>query len=145
MLYPIIQQSANPVAAIGHVGILFKYQIIKRIISFVILIITIGFGIKAICVGILLNSVIEAILSVYVEKKELGIGFREHLRTQFDVILLTVGVCFTVLATILSIEIPSLKLIAGIFVGLSFFICATFLFDFQEKEYFLSFYGRKKK
>ena len=38
MLYPMMQQSGNPVAAIGHSGILLKGQIIKRIVTMAILV-----------------------------------------------------------------------------------------------------------
>ena len=139
MLYPIIQQSANPVAAIGHVAILFRYQIIKRIISFVILFTTIGLGINAICAGIFLNSCIEAVLSIYVERKEIGIGFRRQLSSQLDVILLTIGICAIAYGITLLFSMPILQLLVGGGVGVILYLCMTMILNMQEKSYIMSF------
>ena len=135
MLYPIMQQAGNPVAAIGHVGILLKYQFVKRGVSFLILIATIGLGIPAICIGIVVSSVFEVFINVYIEKKEIGIGFFEQFKSQIDVLLLVLMTCVFVYLSIMFFSDYLVQLIIGSFVGLSIYMLGTYLFNIREKAY----------
>lgn len=135
MLYPILQQSGNPVAAIGHVGILLKYQFVKRAVSLIILLVTIGMGIPAICIGVVVSSIFETCINVFVEKKEIGIGYMEQIKTQMDVILLTAVACIIAYLPTLFIGNSLLQLISGGLLGVIIFFAGTYLFNIQEKEY----------
>ena len=135
MLYPIIQQSGNPVAAIGHVGILLKYQFVKRTVSFLMLLLTLNHGVLAICWGVVLSSLFEAFINVYIEKKEIGISFSEQIKFQIDILLLTLGTCMCVYVITLIIDIPILQIIIGGGVGFIFYISGTLLFNVQERVY----------
>jgi len=135
MLYPIMLQSGNPVAAIGHSGILLKYQFIKRLISFMILIYTITIGIKAICWGIAISSLFETIINIYICRKEIGVGIRLYLKTQSDIIITALVVCSTIHFICLLIPNDLWQLIIGGILGVLLYLCATLLFNFQEKIY----------
>lgn len=136
MLYPIMQQSVNPVAAIGRVSILLKTQIIKRGVSFFILVVTINFGIPVICIGIVVSSLFEAMLNIYIVKKEIGIGFSEQIKSQLDVILMVGGVCVIVYFFTLFVSNPLGQLIAGLLLGVALYITGTYLFNLQERTYY---------
>ena len=135
MLFPIMQQSGNTVAAIGNVGILLKYQFLKRSISLLILLFTISMGIPAICIGIVVSSVFEVCINVFIEKKEIGIGYMEQIKTQMDVILLTIGSCIVAYLTTLIIDSSLLQLISGGLLGVIIYFIGTYLFNIQEKKY----------
>lgn len=137
MLYPIIQQSSNPVAAIGRVGILLRFEIVKRSLAVLILIAMIRLGIPAICVGIVISTFLEACINVYVLKKEIGIRYRDLLNSQLDVILVTLCVCLMVYIITAMMTGPLCKLIFGCIVGLILYILGTFIFNFQEKKYYI--------
>lgn len=136
MFYPIQLQAGNPVAAIGHVGILLKYQFLKRAISLAVLLITIGINIPAICLGITICSAIEAVINVYVNKKEIGVGFLEHLRSQMDVIMLVLMVCAVVFLFTLVVINPWVELFGGSILGCLLYVIGTYIFHLQEREYF---------
>lgn len=137
MLYPIIQQSSNPVAAIGRVGILLRFEIVKRSLAVLILIAMIRLGIPAICVGIVISTFLEACINVYVLKKVIGIRYRDLLNSQLDVILVTLCVCLMVYIITAMMTGPLCKLIFGCIVGLILYILGTFIFNLQEKKYYI--------
>lgn len=135
MFYPLILQSSNPVAAIGHSGVLLKYQFVKRLVSLVILICTITISITAICWGMVVGAAFEAIVNVYVNKKEIGAGFMEHFYSQIDVILLTVVVCIIAYIPTLFISNSLFQLLLGCSFGITIYFVGTYVFNIMEKEY----------
>lgn len=141
MLYPIIQQTANPVAAIGHSGVLLKYQVLKRAVSLGILVYTVTISIPAICWGTAVGSLFEAIVNVLICRKEIGVGIRAHIKSQLDVILSVAGVCVIVYFVTALIPGAIWKLILGGVLGFALYIAATLLFNFQEKEYIVRVAG----
>lgn len=135
MLYPIIQQTTNPIAAIGHSGVLLKYQVVKRFVSLAILAGTVMISIKAICWGTVVSSLFEAIINVLVCRKEIGVGLRDYLKTQSDVIVAAVVICVVVYFGTILISNMLVRLLVGGMIGVSLYIVATYLFSFREKEY----------
>lgn len=135
MLYPIMQQAGNPVAALGHSGILLKAQLLKRIVTFGILIFTLTISIPAVCLGILLSSIFEALVNVLICRKEIGVGIRAHLRSQVDVVLTVAVVCASVYFLTSFISNAFMKLLIGGTLGVVLYFLATWVFNFREKEY----------
>lgn len=135
MLYPLQLQAGNPVAAIGHSGILLKAQIIKRIVSFVILVITLTISIPAVCWGILVSSAFEAVVNVFICRKEIDVGFKMHIKTLFDVVLLNIVMCFFVFFVTIFITNPLYKLIIGTLIGVFVYFLLTWIFNIREKVY----------
>ncbi len=135
MFYPILQQSSNPIAAIGHSGVLLKYQLLKRAVNLGILIYTITISIPAICWGIVAGSLFEAVVNVLICRKEIGVGIREHVKSQIDVVLTVAVVCSIVYFVILFIPSAIWKLMIGGFLGIVLYLAATFIFNIKEKEY----------
>lgn len=135
MLYPIIQQTTNPIAAIGHSGVLLKYQVVKRFVSLAILAGTVMISVKAICWGTVVSSLFEAIINVLVCRKEIGVGLRDYLKTQSDVIVAAVVICVVVYFGTILISNTLVRLLVGGMIGVALYIVATYLFSFREKEY----------
>lgn len=142
MFYPIMLQSGNPVAAIGHSGVLLKYQLLKRTVSFIILIYTLTVSIDAVCWGIVLSSIFESSVNVWVCKREIGVGIRQYIRTQTDVILIVMVLCAIVYAINTLISTNFLKLIIGGSLGVILYVGATMFFNLQEKTYIVTIIDR---
>ena len=134
-LFPLIQQSSNPVAAIGHSGVLLKYQFLKRAVSLGILAYTVTISIPAICWGTVVSSVFEAVVNLCIVRKEIGVGFRTHLKTQLDVIMAVIAVCTVVYFVTALIPGALGKLVLGGILGIILYMGATFVFNMQEKAY----------
>lgn len=145
MFYPLQLQSGNPVAALGHSGILLKAQIVKRIVSFVILIFSLTISIPAVCWGILASSAIEVFINIYICRKEIKIGFREHLKTLLDVILIVGIICVIVFFTVKLIPNSMLKVLIGGFMGITLYLLATWIFNIKEKEYLIQMKTKVKE
>ena len=134
MLYATMLQAGNPVAAIGHSGVLLKYQFVKRAISFVLLIATVGISVAAVCWGVLASSVFEVIINMYVLKKDIGVGFRKQVKPQMDVIFIVLLVGLSVYIWTLFVNNAYIQLFVGGIFGVLLYIVATFVFNIREKE-----------
>lgn len=144
MFYPLQLQSGNPVAAIGKAGILLKAQIIKRIVAFGILIISLTISIPAVCWGILITSVFETFVNVFVCRKEIGIGFKQHMKNLSDIILTVFIMCLLVFFVTTFITTPLLKLIVGGVLGVLLYFLGTWLFNIREKKYLIKVINKVK-
>ena len=137
ILYPWMQQSGALIAAIGKSGLLLKAQIVKRAVSFAILIATIGFGIKVMCWGFVIGAFFETAVNEKKKKKELGISFRKQLYSQLDVFIITVVACFIVFLFVQLNSNVYVQLFVGGFIGVVVYILCTFLFKLEESKYFV--------
>ena len=138
MFYPLLQQSGNPVAAIGHSGVLLKAQVLKRIVALGILAVTLTISIPAVCWGILASSAFETIVNVLICRKEIGVGFRSYLKSQLDVILSVAIICVIVFFVTSLISSAFMKLLLGGILGVALYLFATWLFNFPEKVYLVN-------
>lgn len=134
MLYATMLQSGNPVAAIGHSGILLKYQFVKRAVSFFLLIATVGISVTAVCWGVLASSVFEVIINMYVLKKDIGVGFRKQVKPQMDIVLIVLLVGLSIYVWTLFVNNAYIQLFVGGIFGVLLYIVATFVFNIREKE-----------
>ena len=144
MFYPLMQQSGNPVAAIGHSGILLKAQIVKRCLSFVILIFTLTISIPAVCWGIVASSAFETLVNVLICRKEIGVGIRDYIKSQSDIILSVLIICPIVYFVLSFIPGAFMKLLIGGLLGIVLYLLSTWLFNFQEKGYLIDAMKSKK-
>lgn len=138
MLYPILQQTSNPVAAIGHSGVLLKYQLLKRCVSLAILIYTLTVSIQAVCWGIVVSSIFEAVVNLFIVRKEIGVGFRAHFYSLIDIFAVVLVVCVLVYFVIQLIPDAFWKLVVGSVLGTALYLGATYVFNMLEKMYILN-------
>ena len=134
MLYAVMLQSGNPISAIGHSGILLKYQFVKRSVSFVLLITTVGISVEAVCWGVLASSVFEVVINMYVLRKDIGIGFREQIIPQLDVVLSVAIMGMCVFLWTFIAENAYLQLFIGGLIGMLTYLSITFLLNLREKD-----------
>lgn len=144
MLYATLLQSGNPVAAIGHSGVLLKYQFIKRVVSFVLLLTTVGISVTAVCWGVLASSIFEVVINMYVLKKEIGVGFRKQIKPQLDVIFVVLMVGAGIYIWTKLVDNAYLQLIIGGILGIIMYVIATFVFNLREKVMMQRVYNKVK-
>lgn len=136
MFYPIMQQSSNPVAAIGHSGILLKFQFLKRFVTLSILIYTLTISIYAVCWGITAGTFFEALVNVLICRKEIGVKIGDIIKSQIDVIVVVFVICVTVFLSETLFKDALLRIIIGCVIGVAMYILATFILNMQEKVYY---------
>lgn len=79
MLYPIHSINLNLLQVKGRSDLFLKLEIIKKIMITVVLLITVPLGIKAICIGIAVQSYISLVINTYYTGKLTSLNIRKQL------------------------------------------------------------------
>lgn len=132
MFHAWITESINIIAAVGKSGIILKFQIVKRTISLLLFILTITISIEAVCWGILLNSVIELTINLYLDRKVLNISPLTQIKSQFNIVAAVIIMGITVWVVKMLVGIASLQLVIGVLVGLGVYFVLTIMFKMDE-------------
>ncbi|MFD3293602.1 lipopolysaccharide biosynthesis protein [Aquirufa sp. KTFRIE-69F] len=82
--------------AMGHSNVTLKYELIKKIIGVVVLLITIPFSVKAIVVGQLVVAFVSIIIMFYPTKKYLAIDYWDQLSDFMPLVLINGLIFFIV-------------------------------------------------
>ena len=101
----------------GRSDLALRLEIIKKVIAVVILIITLPFGLVAMCWGRVLYSVIATLINSYYTKSLIGLSIVRQLNDIKVVFVLSLVMGVIVYAVNMSISNSLLQLIVGFFVG----------------------------
>ena len=132
VFYPWILQSGNPIAAIGHSGILFRYQFLKRGFSLLTLFIAVNISVIAICWGCVASSLFDAGVNSFLLRKELQIGFREQVKSQIDVYFAALLVGILLFIWTMTVHNAYIQLFCGGFLALLLYWIIASLMRMQE-------------
>ncbi|TFT57581.1 lipopolysaccharide biosynthesis protein [Proteus mirabilis] len=105
LLYPIHAINLNFLQVKGRSDLYLKLEIIKKIITTLILIVSIPYGIKAICFGIMIQSYIALFINTYYSGKLGNLSTISQLKMHIPLWLLSILSCLV--AKILSILITT--------------------------------------
>lgn len=138
MWLPIHAINLNLLQVKGRSDLFLRLEIIKKILGVIILCITIPLGLIAMCYGEIMSSVITLIINTYYTGKLINIGFIQQMKDLTPSLILV----FTMWAVIQFgiqplFENNITKLIAGITIGIIYYIGTAWIFKFPElKELF---------
>lgn len=118
ILRPVQVVNVCVVKASGQSGLLLKFNVIKKSIGIILLILSIPFGVVGIAWSLVLTNIISTIINVYPNRDILGYGFKNQFGDLWDsfFISLIMG-CIIYLFNFLScayIVILTIQVIAGI-------------------------------
>ena len=93
--WPIHTTNLQAINAVGRSDIFLKLEIIKKIIGFSIMLISIPFGLYVMMIGNCFSAVICSVINARPNKKLLSYGYKEQIMDMLPAILLSVvmGVC----------------------------------------------------
>ncbi|HIF9210044.1 TPA: lipopolysaccharide biosynthesis protein [Photobacterium damselae] len=136
MLYPIHAINLNILQVKGRSDLFLRLEIIKKAIITIVLVITIPLGIKAICIGIVIQSYLALFINTYYTGKLTSLTMLKQFKSLICIWLLTLG-CAAIASfwyLIISNDIIQLGLI--IFTALSSYLIVikylqSDLFDFM--------------
>ena len=111
----------------GRSDLVLKAEIITKIISFIILFISIPFGILWMCVGYAVSLIITFVINCYYTKRFLGYGFYRHLRELLPILINAVVMCIVIRCCIGFIDGACLQLTCGVLVGILSYVGFAFL------------------
>lgn len=132
MWYPIHAINLNLLQVKGRSDLFFRLEIIKKIIGVIILVITLPIGLKAMCYGSIVSSILCLLVNTHYTGKLLNLGFLSQMKDLFPSLALSV-VMFAgckILSTVLGNGI--LSLIVSIGAGIVIYVGGAHLFRFQE-------------
>lgn len=127
MFYPLHSINLTLLYVAGRSDRFLRLEIIKRAISAGILAITIFIGVKAICVGIVMSSLIAYPLNSIYSRKIAGAGLMRQLRMLSPILLLSVAAGALAWSITLTGMAPWLVLLTATPLSLAFYITASII------------------
>lgn len=116
----------------GYSGLYLKLEIIKKILGFSVLAITLPFGVKAMCVGKVCLSLISIPINTYYTGKLFNYGLLAQLKDLIPIFLhaLIMGIVVMICTGFCSMLL--VKLWIGLIIGLVYYIGGAYIFKFAE-------------
>lgn len=138
----IISQILN---AIGRPGLNTKAVLVKRIISFIILIITVFISVKAIAWGICIGNLIEISISIWLSARVIKISVFSIIKPMLKPLLATILMGLMCSGYYLLVDNLYINLFGGVLVGFLSYICISYLLKIEECAIFDKIIGRFKR
>lgn len=121
----------------GRSDLFFKAEIIKKIVSFTILFATLPFGVKVMCIGQVLYSILDLLIIIYFVKKIAPITYKIEFKNISPIILNNIVMAFAIYVVTLHIHNPFLCLITGVLCGICIYITFSILFKSKELTFLI--------
>jgi len=132
MWYPVHALNLTLLQAKGRSNLILRLEFIKKIVGMISLIVTIPFGIIAMCIGLIICSIICLYINAYYTKKYFNISFFQQMKDTFPSLFLSVSMGVIVyLLTKLKIS-DIFTLILGISAGCLFYLGIAIVFKMKE-------------
>lgn len=122
----------------GRSDLFFKAEVIKKAASFTILFATLPFGVKIMCLGQVLYSILDLIIIIFFVKKVTNITYKTELRHIIPIILNNIIMAILVYIITLHINNSFLCLAAGIICGITTYLILSILFKSKELKFILN-------
>lgn len=131
MWYPIMS-SNQMFNVLGRTDLYLKTEIIKKVFFVLIVVVTLFYGVKAMCTGIVVYNIIEMIVTIGLLKTILPVSFRDVTKNIMPSLLCSSGMAFVTYFFILLLESMLAKLFIGAFVAIISYITISFVFKSQD-------------
>lgn len=142
---PVMKINGSTLTAKGHSKYFFHAEIYKKVVAFIILLVTIPFGITIMCWGLVMYAFSDMfIISLYI-RKVINIRPSDQLKTIFPVILLSASMGIIVYILNRFIQSDMLQLVAGGATGVLYYIIISYFFKFKEALFFKNMIKQYKK
>ena len=146
LFHPIQSANLNAIKALGRSDVFLMLDIIKRVVSFVVLFTAIWFGVEVIAYSMLINTLLTLALNSWPNKKLLGYTYKQQI---FDIIppILLACVMGVIVYAISFFDLPVIVMILlQVTVGIFVYLFGSTVFRFESfidivnviKRFFLS-------
>ena len=127
----------NLLKAQGHSDLFFRLEVIKQVITIVLLVVTVPFGVLAICVGSIFSAFLSLIINSYYTGKLLQFGIVKQLREMLPSVVYSLIMGGIVYFTILFLPTMFTKLLIGTIVGIFFYILMSVFTRSSDLNYLI--------
>lgn len=144
MWYPVHSINLNLLQVKGRSDLFLKLEIIKKLITVIILCITLPLGLIAMCLGMIVSSIISLIINTYYTGKLIHLGFVKQMKDLLPTLILSLATGAVVYLTVTYIPMKSwLALSLGVIEGILLYVSLAKLLRFSELSELLSIIKRK--
>ena len=135
--WPIHTANLNAIKAMGHSGIFLKLEILKKLLETGILLVTMRYGVMAICLGLLASGFVSLLINAWPNRRLLDYPVSRQLLDILPTFALSLGMCLALLpVTRLGIH-DLLKLLLMIPAGVIFYVAGSKLLKLDSFDYVL--------
>lgn len=133
MWYPVMAVNNQILNVKGRSDYFLYAEILKKVIAIAILFITLPFGVRSLCWGIVVYNLFDIIIIIYYSKKVIFVKYWEQVHSVMPIFLISLLTGSIVYLTTQFFESYLLgQLIAGSLIGLLIYILACFVFRIRE-------------
>jgi len=144
MWYPIHAINLNLLQVKGRSDLFLRVEIIKKIIGVIILVITIPFGVAAMCWGGVFSSLIALFINTYYTERLIQFGYLKQMKDLLPILGYSFSMGFIVWGITHLIHINILALIIGIAVGTIYYFSIAYITRSQELQEIKSILSTQK-
>lgn len=137
--YPIHTANLNAITAMGRSDLFLRLEIIKKVMGACVLLVTMWFGVKAIALGALGQSVLNQIINSWPNRKLINYRYGEQLLDILPAILLSLIMAIAVYAVTLFGLSPWATLAIQLPLGVGIYIFGAKLCRMESYEFALDF------
>lgn len=139
MWYPVMVLNNQILNVKGRSDYFLQAEIIKKIIAFAILFITLPFGMKILCLGVILYNIMDMAIIIFYAKKVIKTSYFKQIKELVPIFVLSVTMGIIVyFITLLFNNNHFLALIIGFLIGAIYYCSISKIFKFQEFQILLS-------
>lgn len=141
---PIMKINHNMLNVKGRSDYFLYAEVLKKIVAFTILFLTIPFGVKIMCAGLILYAFADIIIITYYTRKLTGISLLIQIKVLLPVVLLSFSMGGLVYLTTLLMENVWIQVLLGLLVGVCYYVALSYLLDIKEIKTLTSLIKRIK-
>ena len=132
MWMPIQAINLNPLQALGRSDLFLRLEIIKKIISLIVLVATVKFGLIVMAIGTVIGSLAHLMANSYYTKNLINVGLWTQLKDIAPTFVLSMMMFALVMVFNYFVTNIYVELIGGVLIGALFFIGGAYLLKFPE-------------
>ena len=135
LFYPIHTANLNAIKAMGRSDLFLKLEVIKKIVGFILIIVTVNISVMAMAYSLIVSSVLSQIINSWPNQKLLNYTYLEQLKDIIPNILTALLMGFFVWAVTL-LHLPTIiEVFIQIISGAVIYIISSKLFKIDSYEY----------
>lgn len=137
--YPIHTANLNAVQALGRSDIFLNLEIIKKVIGFLAILITVFISVEALAYSLIVTSILSQIINAWPNRKLLKYGYREQLKDMLPSMLVAacMGICVYFIQLIKMSDI--VVLVVSVFGGAVVYFGLSYFLKVESFQYLLQF------
>ncbi|MDE6482701.1 MAG: lipopolysaccharide biosynthesis protein [Rikenellaceae bacterium] len=145
MWYPVMVLNNQMLNVKGRSDLFLRAEVVKKIVAIAILCATFPFGLRWLCIGVVIYNLLDVCIIVYYTKKVLDTGYMVQIRTLMPVMLLTAVSGMAAVGSMLFLESAWWQIIVGMSVFAAVYIGGSEIFKFSEFVFVKNIIHRKHK